>query len=162
PQLEKVLADPKALPEQKLRARLALLPDPRHVPELRESMLEADAADFAIIRDALAPLQAQLIEPLWEELQATRGNSERRFRAAAARARYDPDSPRCAGVAPPVAGQLAAQPALALPKWVEALRPVKDRLVPPLAVILRDRSTLPTTSAAAAELVGDYASDRSD
>jgi serine/threonine protein kinase/formylglycine-generating enzyme required for sulfatase activity len=159
PQLEKVLADPTAPSERQLRARLALLPvDPRQVEYLRENMLDADPISFLVLREALMPYRAELVDGFWDILAARRGDPQRQFRAAAALAAYDPTGGRWKDVESWVAKQLVVQPTLLLPHWVEALRPIKDRLVPSLMAILRDRTTQPTTFAVVAEVVGDYAS----
>jgi formylglycine-generating enzyme required for sulfatase activity len=163
PELEKVLADPTAPREQKLHARLALLRvDSRQVDDLRERMLEADPGQFVILRKALTPYRAALVDYLWDILESIRSVPPRRFRAAAALAAYDPSSRRWKGVERWVAEQLVVQPALLLPCWVDVFRPIKDWLVPSFLLILRDRTTQPTTSAVVAEVVGDYASDRPD
>ena len=51
-----------------------------------------------------------------------------------------PGERRWAGRAGPMVRQLAAQPSLLVPAWVEMLRPVGGRLVPALADRLRDRA----------------------
>jgi len=163
PQLEKVLADPAAPRQHQLHARLALLPvDPRHLEVLRELMLEADPIQFAILRDALTPYQTSLVDGLWDLLKSNRVDSQRRFHAAVALAAYDPSSPRWKGLEGWVAEQLVLQPALLLPRWVAALRPIKERLIPSLLAIGRDRTTPPSTYAMVAEVVGDYASGQPD
>jgi formylglycine-generating enzyme required for sulfatase activity len=163
PRLEEVLADPAASRDRQLRALLALLPedrryvDRRHVDRLRERLLEADPGEFPIIRDALAPYRADLVAGFWEMLQSGPGDPDRRFRAAAALASYDPASPRWDRPKRWVAGQLVAQPTLVLPRWVEAFGPVKHRLIPGLLATLREGSGPPAAPAVAAEVIGAYA-----
>src|SRR5262249_31143081 len=102
PELERVVADPAARRDRRLRARLALLPaDGRHADALHEEMLEADPQDFAVIRVALAPHADGMVDGLWDLLEKKAGDPRRRFRTAAARFRaaaalaaYDPTNPR--------------------------------------------------------------------
>ena len=60
------------------------------------------------------------------------------MRAACALARYAPDDPRWEKVGGDVAGKLVTENALVLGPWVEALRPVRGVLLPPLAGFLED------------------------
>jgi serine/threonine protein kinase/formylglycine-generating enzyme required for sulfatase activity len=158
PLLERVAADPSAPRSHRLRARLGLLSvDPAHADPLRDEMLEAGAAEFLVLRDALAPHATRLVAGLWEILEAEAGDPRRRFRAAAALGAYDPTGPRWDGVAGWVAGQLVAQPSLELAQWVAALKPVRDRLLPPLAAQFRDGP-----APVAAAVLGEYAADQPD
>jgi serine/threonine protein kinase/formylglycine-generating enzyme required for sulfatase activity len=160
PQLEAVLADPTSRREHRLRAKLALLPvDHRHADDLREQLLDARPNEFPVIRDALTPHRDSLIGGLWEALEAKRVDPGQRFRAAAALAAYDPHSARWEGSRRWVAEYLAMQPSLVLPRWVDALRPVKDQLTPALAAYLRDHPGTQAASAAA-EILGDYAASQ--
>jgi serine/threonine protein kinase/formylglycine-generating enzyme required for sulfatase activity len=158
PALEKVEADPKARPDHRLRARLALLRvDPRHAEALRDNLLEAESQDFPVIRDALAPYVADRGGDLWDVLEMEDADPRRGFRAAVALATYDPTNPRWDGAAGWVADQLLGQPSLELPRWVDALRPVRGRLTPALAALFRARPT-----PAAADVLGEYAADQPD
>ena len=156
PVLEQVAADPAARPDRRLRARLALLPvDPSHADLLRDELLDADSQNFPVVRDALASHAAGLGDGLWDLLATEAGDPQRRFRAAAALAAYDPTNPRWDGVARWVADQLVEQPAPELPRWVDAVRPVRDRLTPRLAARFQARP-----APVAAAVLGDYAGDQ--
>jgi formylglycine-generating enzyme required for sulfatase activity len=160
PRLEKELAEPTAGRDRQLRARLALLPsNSRHLADLRESLLKADANEFPILRDALMPHRADLIAGFWELLGSGSGDPQRRFRAAAALAAYDPSGQRWENVQGWVAGQLVAQQSLGLSRWVDALRPIKERLVPALVALIRAQRTMPGANTAA-EIIADYAADQ--
>jgi serine/threonine protein kinase/formylglycine-generating enzyme required for sulfatase activity len=158
PTLEKVAADPVARRDHRLRARLALLPkDARHADPLREELLEADLRDFVIIRNALAPHATGLTNGLWDLLETETADPRQRFRGAVALAAYDPTNPRWEGAASWVARQLVGQPSLELAQWSEALRRVRDRLIPELTAHFR---AAPTVVVAA--ILGEYASDQPD
>src|SRR5262249_6831125 len=151
-------ADPASRRDHRLRARLALLPeDAGHADSLRDELLEADLHNFAIIRDALTPHATGLVGDLWDLLETDAGDPRRRFRAAAALAAYDRTNPRWEGAASWVASQLVGQPSLELARWLDALRPVRDRLTPALAARFRVAPT-----AVAAAIIGDYAADQPD
>jgi serine/threonine protein kinase len=84
-------------PPQRLHASLALLPaDPSQVDFLFGQLLGARVRDeFPVIRDALAPHKDRLLDKLWAEVEKPeKGNEAERLRAAAALAKYDPDSER--------------------------------------------------------------------
>ncbi|HTU18595.1 MAG TPA: SUMF1/EgtB/PvdO family nonheme iron enzyme [Gemmataceae bacterium] len=154
--LEKIAGDPAVRADHRLRAQLALLPvDPRRANPLREEMLDADCQDCLIVRDALAAHAAELSEDLWDQLESSDGNPRRRFRAAAALAVYDPLDPRWKKSARWVADRLLKQPSLELPRWVDALRPIQDWLIPELAARFRAGPT-----PVAADVLGEYAADR--
>jgi formylglycine-generating enzyme required for sulfatase activity len=122
-------------------------------------LLEADANDFPVIRDALAPYRADLIDGLWKVLEAALGDTRQRFRAAAALASYDPASPHWEDQEHWIAEQLVAQPSLVLRTWVETFKPIKQRLAPALAVIFREQSRLHAGATVTAEVLGDYAAE---
>src|SRR5262249_18803814 len=90
-----------------------------------------------------------------------KGKESQRLRAAAALARYDPDSGKWAKCSPRVVNNLVLENPVYLGQWSEAFRPVKKSLLVPLADIFRDRNservserTLATT------LLADYAADQ--
>src|SRR5207245_191958 len=81
---------------QQLHASLALLPvDATQVEYLYGRLLDAEPIEVPVIRDALATHQAEIIERLWALVEKPeRGKEKQRLPAAAALAKYDPDSPR--------------------------------------------------------------------
>jgi ABC-type dipeptide/oligopeptide/nickel transport system ATPase component len=81
----------------KLHASLALLPvDSGQVDYLYGRLLEADSQhEFPVIREALAPYKEGLLDRLWPVVaKPEKGKEAQRLRAAAALAKYDPDSNR--------------------------------------------------------------------
>jgi formylglycine-generating enzyme required for sulfatase activity len=79
----------------KLHASLALLPDPGQVDYLYGRLLEADAQELPVIRDALIPNKDGLLDRLWAVMEKPEpGKESLRLRAAAALAKYAPDSKR--------------------------------------------------------------------
>jgi formylglycine-generating enzyme required for sulfatase activity len=159
PLLERELADPATRADRRLRARLALLPvDPHQVEPLRDVLLEAAPDEFPVIRNALFPHRTALVPALWALATTVDADPDRRFRAAAALAAFDPDGPGWAIIAPWVTGQLVAQPSLLLPRWAEALRPARTHLGNALAARIAARPSSPVV----AELLADFAADRPD
>ncbi len=158
PRLEQIAADPATRRDRRLRALLGLLPsNPSHADALRSELLEADVADFVVIRDALAPHAASLVAGLWDTLDSEQTAPPVRFRAAAALASFDPNNDRWKSKSHWVADQLVAQPSLVLPRWVDALRTVQG----PLVTALLDRFRQDPAPIAAA-VIADYAADRSE
>jgi formylglycine-generating enzyme required for sulfatase activity len=156
PELEQVAADPAVRRDRRLRALLALLPvNPRHAGALREELLDSEVLDFPVIRDALAPHAAAVTDGLWDLLETEVADPGGRFRAAAALAAYDANSARWEPVSRWVAEHLVAQSSLALPRWVEALRPARNQLTPVLAARFQEG---PTPVAAA--IIADYAAEQ--
>jgi formylglycine-generating enzyme required for sulfatase activity len=164
PRLAELLEQEQASPKERLHARLALLPvDAGQVEPLREALLRPDArpAEVLVVRDALLPHQGRLTTGLWEQLAAGEANRDRRFRAACALAAYEPDSPRWTELAPAVVEQLVAQDAVFLGGWLEALRPVRARLLEPLARVFRAPDQAAERSRAT-DILAEYAADQPD
>src|SRR6185312_13161836 len=77
----------------RLDTALALLAfDEGQLGYLYERLLQAAPGEFPILRDALAEHREPLSDRLWPDVESTAGE-ERRLRAAAALAAYDPDHP---------------------------------------------------------------------
>ena len=97
PLLRKVFDQAADKSQQKLHAGLALLPvDPGQVDYLLGRLLDADPqVELAVIRDALAPQKDRLLDRLWAVAEKPQqGYDAQRAGAAAALAKYDPDSER--------------------------------------------------------------------
>ena len=92
---------------QKLHASLALLPvDATQVDYLYGRLLDADPHEVPVIRDALAPHKDELLDKLWAVVETPRrGKEPQRLRAAAALAKYDPESQRWDKSSESVVGQ---------------------------------------------------------
>src|SRR5262249_10352265 len=133
PLLRQANVDPAGGPRQKLHTALALLPiDPSQRDYLGERLLDAAPAEVTVLRAALRPHQKELRQRLWAAAQKPPAKKEtRRLRAASALALYDPDSGRWDQVRDAVAADLVSVPAVYLGLWLDALRRVRDRLIPP-------------------------------
>jgi hypothetical protein len=145
-----------------LRTSLALLPvDDAQVDYLSGRLLDAAPAEVPVIRDALEPHKEQLLAKLWGAVESPpRGKEAQRLRAAAGLARLDPDSPRWARAAGPLADDLVSVPAVYLATWMGAFRPVRDKLLVPLRVVFRDGKRAATERSLASDLLADYAADQ--
>ncbi len=153
--------------EQPKRMRLALaLVDAEALTlhdELAAWMLQVDdPAEVLLIRAALGPHKGDLLDRLWAAVEKPgKGTEDQRLRAAAALAKYDPESPRWDGVRDKVVEDFVAVNPIFLSQWSEAFRPVKGRLLSPLSVIFRDHQ--PDRAAErklATSLLADYAADQ--
>jgi serine/threonine protein kinase/formylglycine-generating enzyme required for sulfatase activity len=149
---------------QKLHASLALLPvDPSQVDYLYERLLDADPYQVPIIRDALRPDHAELLEKLWLTAEhPAHGQEARRLRAACALASYDPNDQRWDQLQDKIASDLVEVPAVHVALWMDSLRPMRARLITPLTVIFRDTERRESERALAAEILGDFCSAQAD
>ena len=88
----------QAKSRQKLHASLALLPvDATQVDYLYGRLLDAEPHEVPVIRDALAPHKDDLLDKLWAVVEKPeKGKESQRLRAAAALAKYDPESEKWA------------------------------------------------------------------
>ena len=155
--LENEQAAPKS--RQKLYTALALLPvDDRQRDYLYERLLDAAPPQVPVIVQALKPHGPALSERLWSVAEKPpAGRETQRLRAAAALAAFDADSPRWQRVAGPVVEQLVAENPIHLGQWLEGFRPVKGRLLPPLATLFRDKPKDSSERNLATILLADYA-----
>jgi formylglycine-generating enzyme required for sulfatase activity len=148
---------------QKLHAALALLPeDPNQVDFLYSRLLDAAPSEIPVISDALAPHSNALQERLWAVVERPdKGKESQRLRAAAALARYDPESQRWGEAGALVGSDLVLENPIFLGLWSEAFRPVRHWLVPQLSELFRDHQPERLAeSGLAANLLADYAADQ--
>ncbi len=148
---------------KQLHASLALLPvDGTQVAYLYDRLLDAEPHEVPVIRDALAAHKDALLEKLWVvALKPEKGKEPERLRAAAALAKYDPESGKWAKCSPLVVNNLVLENPVYLGQWSEAFRPVKKSLLVPLADIFRDRNPERASERSlATNLLADYAADQ--
>ncbi|MHB1425376.1 MAG: protein kinase domain-containing protein [Gemmataceae bacterium] len=147
---------------QKLHTSLALLPvDVSQVKYLKDRLLDAEAGQVAVIRDALFPHKDQLVSELWTVVEAPQKDKEaQRLRAVAALAKYDAESEKWAKAQEAVGNDLVVVPAVYLSVWMEALRPVRAKLRPQLSAIYRNKARRETERSLATDILADYAADR--
>ncbi|MBI3409321.1 MAG: SUMF1/EgtB/PvdO family nonheme iron enzyme [Planctomycetes bacterium] len=146
---------------KQLHLSLALLPiDPEQRGYLFNHLLDAGPMEVAVIRDSLQPHSGELLEKLWEAATQPAKAQERRLRAAAALAHYDPENPRWAQIEKQVSDDLVAVPTEYLPTWLDSLREVRHKLQAPLAMIFGDSKLGETERSLAADILADYAADQ--
>jgi formylglycine-generating enzyme required for sulfatase activity len=148
---------------KQLHVSLALLPvDATQVDYLYERLLDAEPHEVPVIRNALAPHKDALLDKLWAVVETPAKDKEsQRLRAAAALAKYDPQSEKWTKANTLVVNDLVLENAVFLGQWSEAFRPVKGRLVSPLSVIFRDHQPERTAERKlATNLLADYAADQ--
>jgi hypothetical protein len=147
---------------QKLYTSLALLPvDASQAPYLKDRLLDAEAGEVAIIRDALFPHKDQLVGQLWAAVESPKkGKESQRLRAAAALAKYDQESDKWAKASILVVHDLVQQNPVYLLYWTEAFRPVRASFLAPLIELFRDHRPEQTAERfLATNLLADYAAD---
>jgi serine/threonine protein kinase/formylglycine-generating enzyme required for sulfatase activity len=168
PWLDLLLRDAHAQAEKdkdhrkQLHTSLALLPvDASQVKYLNGRLLDAGPGEVAVIREALAPHKEELADQLWPIVEAPeKGKESQRLRAAAALAKYDPESEKWAKVHEAVGNDLVGVPAVYLSLWMDALRPVRIKLLPHLSVAYRDSKRRETERSLATDILADYAADQ--
>jgi len=149
---------------RRLHASLALLPvDPRQRDYLYDRLLDAEPQEVPVIRDALATHKEALADRLWAVVeQPPRGKESQRLRAACALATFDPNNQRWEKAKGEVADDLVKVPAVYLAMWMDSLRPVRVRLLKPLADIFQDTNRGETERSLATDILVDYAADQTE
>jgi serine/threonine protein kinase/formylglycine-generating enzyme required for sulfatase activity len=145
-----------------LHTSLALLPvDASQVDYLYSRLIDAEPGEVPVIRDALAGHKDRIVDPLWAVVEAPQKDKEsQRLRAAAALAKYDPESAKWAKVHEAVGNDLVAVPTVYLAIWMNALRPVSNKLLPHLLAVYRDTARRDVERSLATDLLADYAADQ--
>jgi eukaryotic-like serine/threonine-protein kinase len=149
--------------KQKLHTSLALLSaDAKQVVYLHGRLLDAEPHEVPVIRDTLGPHKDALLDKLWAVVEKPdKGKEKQRLRAAAALAKYDPESEKWTKSSALVVNDLVRENAVFLGQWSEAFKFVKGRLVSPLSDTFRDHQ--PERAAErtlATNLLADYAADQ--
>jgi formylglycine-generating enzyme required for sulfatase activity len=160
PVLRKQYADAQPQSRARLRLALALLPvDDTKVAELLDQLSSVHPGDFAVVRDALLPYQASLVEPLWKLALDTTRKEQPRFQAACALATYAPTDARWSLINKFVAGRLVTRESSAVVIWRSTLQPAKAQLVGPLTSIFRNPARKEAARTYAAGSLVYYAAD---
>ena len=150
---------------KQLHTSLALLPvDPGQVEYLYQRLLNAAPTELPVIRDALAGHRDVLVERLWNLVGDRQADPEPRFRAACALAGYDAsNSEPWQGASKFVADHLLLSvqknPSHYSP-LLETLRPIRDKLLGPLAEVYRNRERPDSERGFATNFLADYAADQ--
>ena len=147
-------------PRKQLHSSLALLPvDPAQVEYLYERLLQAEPEELDVIRKALFPHKAELIERLWKLLEKSENKEDQRLRAACALSVFALSDPRWEKVSGDVAAILVEQKSYMVLQWLDALLGGRDYLFPPLADMLMDEKRSVLKRSVVAMLYGKLAVD---
>ena len=131
------------------RIRMAILEledDPEQRKQLSnlltQDLLNSDAGDFFIGRERLLFRRPELTERFWKVVLDTNEDSttERRFRAAAALALFDPHAETWDQILPDVVGHLTSLDQVEMSQWLPSFAPIRERLRPELVKAFNDRS----------------------
>ena len=142
---------------RQLHASLGLLPVSRgQAGYLRDRLLTATPQELFVIRDALKPEAAEVSPWLWRVAQDQNRLPDERLRAACAGG-LRTGRPTLARVCGELAPRLAGEPGLVFARWAEALRPVRQALLPSLAALLGDDGHDAAVRRTITDLFGDYA-----
>ncbi len=131
------------------RIRMAIL-ELEDDPEQREQLsnllfkdlLKSDAGDFFVGRERLLFRRPELTGRFWKVVLDTNEDSttERRFRAAAALALFDPEAETWDKILPDVVGHLTSLDQVEMSQWLPSFAPIRERLRPELVKAFNDRS----------------------
>ncbi|MEJ7595337.1 MAG: serine/threonine-protein kinase [Planctomycetaceae bacterium] len=157
PRLEKMWSQNSLTPTGRTRLALALMPQYEAAAHLEQQLLTASVEDFLVIRSALADRVPQLIPDLWNSMDDAETASPQQLRAAAALADYAPNDPKWAIHNSIVVDRLLELNPLLASRWVEAFRPAKHQLVPPLQQVFMKRSGDSAKRFLATSILADYA-----
>lgn len=158
PRLRELAAQEDLSADECLRISLALVSeDANQIDYLRDRLLEAEPAELPVIRSALLPHSKRLAEEMWSLVGDPQSPEGRRFRAACALAEFDPQGADWDKTAGPTVEVLVTENPLHVAAWVEALRPVASKLLPPLQAVFEDPDRLESQRAVATGILADYA-----
>jgi formylglycine-generating enzyme required for sulfatase activity len=172
PRLRELIADPSSTDQERLTARMILLPmDPAQVEPLLVGLRTATPEEVLELRVALRPHKEQLRQRLWEEVDSLIA-PEVRLRIACLLADFDNDNPRWASLGDQVAHEVVVQNTATVGTWLTALRPVRGALLPTFLRIFHEQTRAreamnqgellarARTAATVVDAVGEYASDQ--
>jgi formylglycine-generating enzyme required for sulfatase activity len=146
---------------KQLHTSLALLPvESTQVDYIYNRLLDAAPHEVPVLRDALTPHRAELLDKLWTTVEKPAyGQEQQRLRAACALTSFDPDSRRWAKVQEQIANDLVSVPPVYLERWMDALRPLRAKLLDSLSAIHRDGDAQrePMERTLATNILADYA-----
>ncbi len=166
PELRQIVAARAENSPERLRASMALLPaEPGQAEYLYGRLLNADLGELPVMRQALLGHQHAIVQRLWVVLENPQADADQRFRAACALAGYVPNGneQRWRSASRFITEQLLESvinnPSHYSP-LMEMLRPIRERLLPPLSTVFRDKGRLETERSFATNILADYAGDR--
>ena len=135
---------------------------PSQVDYLFSRLLKATLSELDVIRDALKTHQTTLTPKLWTVLESAKPDDPRLLPSASALASYAPDDVRWEALGGKVAQALVSVNAILLGSWIEAMRPVRSKLLAPLATIFKEKERPESEHKLATNILTDYASDDPD
>jgi eukaryotic-like serine/threonine-protein kinase len=139
--------------------------DAGQVEYLYNRLLNTNPVELPVILEALKDHRGLIVERLWAVLEYPQADSGQRFQAACALAHYDVTE---AGLKWDTVSRFISDRLLASvvnnPSYytplIKMLRPVRDRLLDPLATIFRDKNKKESERSLATSVLADYASDQ--
>jgi formylglycine-generating enzyme required for sulfatase activity len=158
PRLRGTINDPNSSEADRLRARLALLPDdPSQLPFVYPEFLKCDPQDVDGFRQLLVPGGAALLDDLWTVAKDHKKEPGARLRAACALAKFDPDN--SAGwreIRDDIAAFLVAQADSTRIYWIEALKLVGSNLTGSLGQLMQEEDRGEEGRAVATDIFAIY------
>jgi serine/threonine protein kinase/formylglycine-generating enzyme required for sulfatase activity len=163
PKLSEIARDVSRPSSDRLRAALVVLAaEPSHLDYVLERVPVAGPEELQVICNRLRRSPQAATDRLWNLIVSDAPSSKERFRIACALAALDPGSGRWPEIAFGAAGGLIKEGPLALQKWVDQLRPVRESLIQPLVGTFRKSVPAQLERSMAVSVLADYAADRVD
>ncbi|WP_406696971.1 protein kinase [Singulisphaera sp. Ch08] len=160
PQLVSAINSTDDESREHLHASLALLAvDATQIDYLCKRLLSATPSEFRVLRDALEPHQSALRPRLWTALQQANPGDASLLPSAGALASYDPGSAQWEDVGSKLAQSLVSVNAIHLGPWIDALRPVRAKLLDPINAVLQDQKRPESEYTLATYILADFAAD---
>jgi hypothetical protein len=165
PRLRELWAQPDRPKERTRRIRVALALLTLKADPVKDWLFDRlveveDPRELLLLRGRLQPYQAELRPQLWRRVTGAKKRPEERFRALAALAAYDPQSPRWPHVRREVVGKVVSVNPLLLGAWADVFRPVRGLLIEPLGEVCRNEKSSPSERDRAVDLLADYTRHR--
>jgi serine/threonine protein kinase len=141
PKLERIAQDSGRSKRERLHASLALLSANSHDPYVLEQLLDSSPDELITISARIKEKHADFIGRLWDVATNAISDQKRKLRAACSLAILDPNDGRWPALARETSTALVLpENSFHLERWLDALEPVKQAFLEPMAVIFRDRS----------------------
>jgi eukaryotic-like serine/threonine-protein kinase len=160
PALGRIAAESAPGSKQKLHASIALLPVREdQLAYLHESLAAADPATTLVLKGALRPYRAKLIDGLWSDLRAAGADDRRILPTASLLADYDSANRAWGDVGAKLAEVMVKVKLDDVKGWLEALWNARAALVDPLAKIYREKGRPEIDHTVASTLLARYTDD---
>lgn len=123
--------DSQATPAARIWAMLALVEtEDKYLPSLIERLLECEANEHTVLRARLANRRQDVADSLWARIDASELSASQNIRAGVVLAQFSPEAGLWETFSSQLANELVNSDPFAVTPWVDALKPVRYKLMP--------------------------------